>query len=164
MTNNLFSTAFVACGSNIGDPKKELLNAYEAMHGLPLTKLEIISPFYLSKPQGDIPQADIVNSVVKLSTQLDPYDLLAALQTIEVKQGRDRLIKWGPRTLDLDIVLFENIISSDPTLTLPHKYLYQRDFVLKPLMDIAPDLILPNGKRIDIALNEVTSHIIEKII
>ena len=140
---------YVGLGSNLDNPIQQIKQALLALNQLPQTTLLTHSSLYHSAPLGP-PQPDYINAVVALRTQLSPLALLNQLQLIETQQGRIRLAqqRWGPRTLDLDILLYDNKQSSDPVLTLPHPGLYQRTFVLYPLYECAPQLRLPNGQQL----------------
>lgn len=105
------------------------------------TQVLKVSPFYQTKPVGYLEQPDFQNAVVKLETQLSPEDLLDGLQKIENQQGRVRKQENGPRTIDLDILLYDSLSIRSERLTIPHPRMYERTFVLKPLSDIAPELI-----------------------
>ena len=137
------SAAFIGIGSNLEYPYRQVQQTVKALQTLPeITRLDC-SPWYRSDPLGPPGQPDYINGVVRLETTLQPQALLAALQAIEHAQGRVRAQRWGPRTLDLDILLYDDLISDDPQLTLPHPGMRQRAFVLYPLYDIAPDLEVP---------------------
>lgn len=161
---------FVALGANLTDPVAQLNSACKA-----LAELEIvnsidglnslnISPYYRSTPMGEIEQPDYVNAVVCFETLLTPIGLLDALQKIENEQGRLRLERWGPRTLDLDILLYDNQTISTPRLVLPHYDMKQRSFVLIPLADIAPTLILPCFTPLSQLVNTELAAELEQII
>jgi 2-amino-4-hydroxy-6-hydroxymethyldihydropteridine diphosphokinase len=140
--------AFIGLGSNLQEPAAQLARAVAELAALPDTKLIAQSPFYASSPVGPPDQPDFVNGAVWLSTGLDPHTLLDQLQTIERAHGRERLRHWGPRTLDLDLLVFGNLKLNDARLTVPHRELPNRDFVLQPLLDLKPDLALPEGTEI----------------
>ena len=106
--------------------------------------LVTISPLYASKAVGPGSQPDYINGVCKLHTSLEPYALLSCLQNIEQQQGRERSVKNAARTLDLDILLFNQISQSDPNLILPHPRMHERNFVIFPLLDIEPQLEIPS--------------------
>lgn len=106
------------------------------------------SSVYESEPVGMTDQDDFYNAVVAIETTMEPYKLLELLQEIERAQGRQRLIRWGPRTLDLDLLMFGELEMDDPALILPHPRLAQRRFVLEPLIELAPDVTLPDGRRL----------------
>jgi 2-amino-4-hydroxy-6-hydroxymethyldihydropteridine diphosphokinase len=142
------SNAFVALGSNLADPIQQIHAAVTALAGLPHCHLLQVSPLYTSRPMGPQDQPDYINAVVQLETTLEPLELLDALQQIELAQGRVRKQHWGARTLDLDILLIDNRVLQSDRLTIPHYGMHERAFVLLPLFDIAPDLQLPDGRRI----------------
>lgn len=136
--------AYLGVGSNLNDPAAQVRQAFRALAELSASRLIACSPLYRSAPLGGPPdQPDYVNAVAALDTTLSAEALLDALQAIENQQGRVRTVRWGPRTLDLDLLLYGSRQSADPQLTLPHPRLQERDFVLYPLCDVAPDLILP---------------------
>jgi 2-amino-4-hydroxy-6-hydroxymethyldihydropteridine diphosphokinase len=136
--------AYVGIGSNLDDPSSQVRRAFQALATLPAGRCMARSPLYRTAPVGGPPgQPDYLNAVVALDTALDPDALLTALQEIESAQGRIRNVRWGPRTLDLDLLLYGALIRDDPRLTLPHPRLHERAFVLYPLYDIAPTLLLP---------------------
>ena len=136
---------FIGLGSNLEDPVSQLKQALEQLTRLPDVSLVKASAFYRSKPMGPQNQPDFVNAVAELETGLSAEQLLDELQQIEYSQGRVRSLHWGPRTLDLDILLFGNEIINTDRLTVPHVGIAQRDFVLRPLADIVGmDFKLPN--------------------
>ena len=140
--------AFIGLGSNLENPVAQLAGAIAELAALPDTQLVAQSPFYRSKPVGPQDQPDFINGCVWLQTSLDPLDLLDQLQAIEQAHGRERLQHWGPRTLDLDMLLFGDRVIDHPRLQVPHKELPNRDFVLRPLLDLQPQLTLPDGRRL----------------
>ena len=131
--------AFVGVGANLGDPRAQVLSAIAALRELPNTQCIACSSLYASSPV-DAPGPDYVNAVVALQTTLTASQLLRALHAIEAQHGRTRSTPNAPRTLDLDLLLYGEQRSDDPNLTLPHPRLHQRAFVLKPLLEIAPQL------------------------
>lgn len=138
---------FIGMGSNLEQPWQQLLKAFMALKQLPSTQVLADSGVYQSKAmtlvEDSKPQPDYLNAVVKLDTQLQPHDLLDQLQDIELSQGRKREKRWGSRTLDLDILLYDDIKMEEPRLTLPHPGIAERDFVLYPLYKIQPKLEIP---------------------
>lgn len=140
--------AFIGLGSNLEDPAAQLARAVAELASLPNTLLAAQSPFYASRPVGPQDQPDYVNGAVWLQTDLAPHALLDELQRIEQLHGRERLRRWGPRTLDLDLLIYGSQVIDDDRLTVPHRELANRDFVLQPLLDLEPDLTLPNGQSI----------------
>lgn len=139
------TTTFIAIGSNLDNPRRQVADAVAALSSLQGSRLVALSPWYRSAAIGPGSQPDYLNGVARLTTRLSPRHLLAALQAIEHAQGRQRTEHWGPRTLDLDILLYGNEIIAEPDLIVPHPRLTQRNFVLYPLADLASDLIFPDG-------------------
>ncbi len=137
------AAAYVGLGSNLEGPREQLERAFDELERLPGTRLAGRSPLYRSPPMGPQDQPDYVNAVAVLETALAPHRLLAALQAIEAAHGRRRERRWGPRTLDLDLLLYGDRVIDTPDLAVPHPGLAQRAFVLRPLLDVAPDLVVP---------------------
>jgi 2-amino-4-hydroxy-6-hydroxymethyldihydropteridine diphosphokinase len=133
---------FVGLGANLGDRRATLLQALDALAQLPSTTLLARSSFYASAPV-DAGGPDYLNAVAELRSPLSPRALLAALQAIELRHGRERPAVNAPRTLDLDLLLYGQRCSDDPVLLLPHPRLHLRAFVLEPLAELAPDLLHP---------------------
>jgi 2-amino-4-hydroxy-6-hydroxymethyldihydropteridine diphosphokinase len=141
--------AYVALGSNLDDPRAQVLRGFEALARLPETGLVARSRLYRSAPWGVVEQPEFVNAAAELETRLTPRALLDALLMIERAAGRDRSgARWGPRVLDLDLVLYGEVSLHEPGLTLPHPHLHERAFVLLPLNDLAPDLEVPGHGRV----------------
>lgn len=137
-------TAYVGLGSNMERPAEQITRAFDELAALPDTRLVTRSPLYRSPPMGPQGQPDFINAVAALATHLPPQDLLQALLAIEVRHGRRRDgAHWGPRTLDMDLLLYGDTVLDAPGLVLPHPGLHQRAFVLYPLADIAPELSVP---------------------
>lgn len=137
---------YIGLGSNLADPAEQLRSAVQALAQLPDTQLAGVSAFYQS--DSLLPgQPRYTNAVAALDSRLTPLDLLDALQAIETGQGRERLERWGPRTLDLDILLFGDRLIDEPRLKVPHYHMQARAFVLYPLAELAPsDLRLADGR------------------
>ena len=154
--------AYIALGSNLHTPLEQLKRALKALAQLPQTQLMAVSSFYRSKPLGPQDQPDYLNAVVEISTALSPLALLDELQRIENEQGRVRLRRWGERTLDLDILLYGDEIIQTERLTVPHYDMHNREFVIVPLAEIAPNLILPNGQKLTELADRFTVHQMEK--
>lgn len=138
--------AYVGLGSNLADPLSQLASAVVELTRVPATILVAQSPFYRSRPVGPQDQPDFINGAVCLQTGLNAHQLLDELQAIEQRHQRRRDQRWGPRTLDLDLLLFGNQRIDDARLTVPHRELPNRDFVLQPLLDLEPSLELPDGR------------------
>jgi 2-amino-4-hydroxy-6-hydroxymethyldihydropteridine diphosphokinase len=134
------TTAYVGIGSNLNDPRTQVLQAFTELDGLPHTRVVKKSSLYRSAPMGHAAQPDFVNAVAQLETGLPAERLLAELQAVETRHGRQRSFANAPRTLDLDILLFGNATIQSGALTLPHPRMHERAFVLKPLLEIAPQL------------------------
>lgn len=135
--------AFVAFGSNLGDKEKFIDEAIEALSNLPQINIVAISDKIVTKPYGNVEQDVFLNGVMKIETLLPADELLQILQKVEEHAGRERKIHWGPRTLDLDIIFYDDDIISEDDLIVPHPDMKNRDFVLKPLMQIAPYKLHP---------------------
>ena len=142
--------SYIGLGSNLGDPETQLTSALAALDGIPDTGLVRCSSFYRSKPLGPGGQPDFINAVALLDSGLTAIALLARLQSIENRQGRVRDgIQWGPRTLDLDMLLYGTEIIDEPGLIVPHPEMRHRNFVLIPLLELAPDIEIPGLGRAD---------------
>src|SRR5690606_9392311 len=141
---------YIGLGSNLAAPLQQLRAALSAIAQLPHSRLQAQSSFYISDPLGPADQPRYVNAVAALDTELEPLQLLDALQRIELEQGRVRKAeRWGPRTLDLDILLFGDRLLAEERLTVPHYHMHARAFVLYPLAEIAPaDLRLADGRNL----------------
>lgn len=133
----------IALGSNIGDSKKYLDDAVRSIGDLPDTEVLKVADYIVTKPYGGVEQDDFLNSAMTIKTLYTPQELLDKLHKIEKDAGRERIIHWGPRTLDLDILLYDDLVLDTPELTIPHIEMHMRDFVLKPLAQIAPWLRHP---------------------
>lgn len=146
-------TAYIALGSNIGDKKKYLDDAVKSINSSPYCRVYKVSDFIVTKPYGYTNQDDFLNGAIEIKTMLSPYELLEFIHMIEQQAGRTREIHWGPRTLDLDILFYDDIITDDNILVIPHPEIEKRDFVLTPLKQIAPYMIHPllNKRIIDIS-------------
>lgn len=140
--------AWIALGSNLDDPPARLESALAAIDGLPRTRRVLTSPFYRTLPLGPVEQPDFCNAVTAVDTGLAPLELLDALQAIEVAHGRRRPRRWGPRTLDLDILLYGDRRIDEPRLRVPHPRLHERAFVLVPLAAVAPETSVPGRGRV----------------
>jgi 2-amino-4-hydroxy-6-hydroxymethyldihydropteridine diphosphokinase len=135
--------AFIGLGSNLGEPSRQLRRALEALRVLPGVSAVRCSSFYRTRPLGYADQPDFVNAVAMLRTELCAVVLLERMLAIERVQGRTRAIANGPRTLDLDLLLYDALSIDQPGLILPHPRMHERAFVLVPLLEIAPDVVIP---------------------
>src|SRR5690606_3445955 len=142
----MVTDVFIGIGSNLEQPLQQVLSAFNALKSLPDTELQGASRLYRSAPLGPAGQPDYVNAAAHLKTRLAPEALLDQLQAIALAHGRVRTIHLGPRTLDLDILLFGELTLDTPRLHVPHRELTRRNFALYPLADLAPKLILPDGR------------------
>ena len=141
-------TACVALGANIGEPLRQIEAGFSALAALPGTRLLARSSLYRSAPVGYADQPDFINAVAMIETALAPHALLDALLEIERAHGRVREFPNAPRTLDLDIVLYGNVVLQEPGLTIPHARMLERAFVMLPLAEIAPDAVVPGQGRV----------------
>lgn len=137
------SVAYIGIGSNLGDRLSFFKRAIELLAVSPDIKVEIVSSLYETQPIGFKDQPLFLNAVIKLSTELSPKELFSLMQSVEKNLGRERRERWGPRTIDLDLLLYDDIVLMDQGLTVPHPRLTERMFVLVPLSEIAPDLVHP---------------------
>jgi 2-amino-4-hydroxy-6-hydroxymethyldihydropteridine diphosphokinase len=138
-------TAYIGLGSNVGDKKAHCLRAVELLkeNGTVLR----VSSLYYTEPVGYREQEDFINAVAAFETDRSPRDLLILCHSLEEKMGRKRTVKWGPRTIDLDILLYGDHVLNDPDLIIPHPQFPARKFVLAPLVEIAPDVVHPVLKK-----------------
>jgi 2-amino-4-hydroxy-6-hydroxymethyldihydropteridine diphosphokinase len=151
--------ALIALGGNVGDVRATFQKAIGYICGMTQATLLARSSDYSTPPWGEAQQADFINACIEIETSLDPHALLFALQKIEVKFGRDRTHerRWGPRTLDLDLIAYDDVTMQTPELTLPHPHLFERAFVLVPLAEIAPNLVIA-GRSINSALAQLSTE------
>lgn len=153
-------TCYIALGSNLGDTKAILENAALKINSNRNFKDMLASTFISTKPYGYVDQPDFLNGVIKIKTLLTPFELLDYLHTLEEEAKRVREIHWGPRTLDLDILYYDDIILDDKNLTIPHTGIPNRDFVLKPLVEIAPSHLHPIKKLTSLEmLNQLNTNL-----
>ena len=146
---------YIGIGSNLGDSVLIVNEAIKHLGNISKTQLIKSSPFYQSEAVGDIPQDDYINAVAALNTELQPTDLLLELQAIEYAfyRQRDPALQWGPRTLDLDIILFGDRVIGDSHLTVPHPEMQNRLFVLKPLLEICGEKYIPGLGGLEYLIN-----------
>ncbi len=138
---------YIGLGSNLSEPIKQVQRALHHLSQLPKSNLIVVSSLYRTKPLEPKDQPDFINAVCALETRLAPLELLGRLQQLEAQQGRVRgPERWGPRIIDLDILLYGEESIKEPELQVPHPSLRERSFVIVPLSEIAPDLILPTGE------------------
>lgn len=145
---------YVGLGSNLDNPASQLDQAFTALRAIAIDGRIQHSSLYRSKAVGP-PQPDYINAVARLETQLQPLEMLDALQRLEAEQGRVRTVHWGPRTLDLDVLLIDDLQLDHPRLKIPHPFLRQRNFVLVPLLELDPNLRLPDGDTVSDLVQQV---------
>ena len=155
--------AFVGLGSNLSDPCNQVLRAMQALQSLPHTRMVARSSLYRSAPIGYLQQPDFINAVAQLETALSPRALLDALLALEQACGRTRDVHNGPRTLDLDLLLYDDLQHHEHGLTLPHPQMHQRAFVMRPLLEIAPDCRIPGVSLAAEAMRQCGDQQLEKI-
>lgn len=136
-------TAWIALGANLGEPRRQLEAALVELDATPGISVRRRSNWYRSIPFGPVEQDDFINGVAELATRLGPIELLDVLQAIETAHGRTREQRWGPRTLDLDILLYANQVIETDRLAVPHPGIRERNFVLYPLHELEPELEIP---------------------
>jgi len=156
--------AFVALGANLDDPEAQVRAAAEALAGLPHSTLRRLSSLYRTAPVGIHGQPDFINAVAALETTLSPQELLAALFAVEARFGRRRDFHHAPRTLDLDLLLYDDETLDSASLTLPHPRMHLRAFVVVPLVEIAPDCRIPGRGHASAWLAAVSMQRIEKLV
>lgn len=155
---------FVALGSNQDDPVSQVTRAFAELQGLPQSSLTGRSSLYRSAPLGPQDQPPFINAVAMLDTRLEPEALLDALQDIEQRAGRVRKAeRWGPRILDLDLLLYADRRVDTPRLQVPHYHMHARSFVLYPLAELAPDLVMPDGTALQQLLRGCPSTDLERL-
>ena len=155
--------AFLGLGSNLDNPLDQLARAIKAIETIPATLLIHTSSFYKNRPVGPQDQPDFLNAVVSVETGLSPDKLLDYLQDIETRQGRKRNIHWGARTLDLDILLFGNEIINSARLVIPHPEMHRRAFVVQPLYEIEPDLVIPGQGPLKDLIQHISTDEMQRI-
>ena len=164
MDSRLWVPAYVALGSNLDDPRGQVERAIAELSGLPGARLVARSSLYRTRPFGPVAQPDFVNAVAGMLTTLEPTELLAGLQAIEQRLGRDRtVVRWGPRRIDLDLLVHGGASSAGPGLQLPHPGIAERAFVLVPLAEIAPELEVPGVGRVRELLTRLDSASVERL-
>ncbi|MDR2450695.1 MAG: 2-amino-4-hydroxy-6-hydroxymethyldihydropteridine diphosphokinase [Candidatus Accumulibacter sp.] len=157
------SLAYIALGANLADPVAQVRAGIEALAALPDARLLCASSLYRSAPVGIRGQPDFINAVAAMETALDARALLAALFAIEARFGRRRDFPRAPRTLDLDLLLYDAATIDTPELEVPHPRMHLRAFVLAPLLEIAPDCRIPGRGRADAWLSAVRAQRVEKL-
>jgi 2-amino-4-hydroxy-6-hydroxymethyldihydropteridine diphosphokinase len=155
---SVWQPAYIGIGSNLAEPRQQVERALDALTRLPRSCCLVRSRLYVSRPFGPVAQPDYVNAAAGLLTQLSAPELLQALRDLEAVCGRPaQRVRWGPRVLDLDLLAFGRERRAEPELTLPHPGIVERNFVLYPLSDVAPDLELPGVGRVTELKGRITS-------
>ncbi|HEY7239785.1 MAG TPA: 2-amino-4-hydroxy-6-hydroxymethyldihydropteridine diphosphokinase [Burkholderiales bacterium] len=157
------TVAFVGLGANLGEPQRQVREAFRELDAIPHTRLVRTSSLYRSEPLGYAAQPGFVNAVAQIETGLSAERLLAELQAIEAAHGRTRSFANAPRTLDLDLLLFGNAVLDTGKLVLPHPRMHERAFVLIPLVEIAPDTGVPGRGRAKNLLEKCSNQGVEKL-
>lgn len=155
--------AFIAIGSNLQDPTRQVGLAFLLLDQLPQTRVIQRSSLYRTAPVGYDNQPDFINAVAEVSTDLEPLELLRALLNAETQQGRERPFPNAPRVLDLDLLLFDDVSMNSAELTLPHPRMHERGFVLHPLAEIAPELDIQGLGRVIDLVQELAPQGVERI-
>lgn len=161
--------AYIGLGSNLEDPQGQLQRAFVELDGLPGTRIVAISSLYHSAPLGSPDQLDLssqpnfVNAVAKIVTEFAPQAMLQALLQIEHQHGRERTTRNAPRTLDLDVLLYDELQLNEHGLTIPHPQMHRRAFVLQPLLEIAPDISIPGVGPARLALAGCRDQVLDRI-
>ena len=145
--------AVIALGANIGNPQEQMEIAISLLRES--LDVKAVSSFYVTKPVGKIDQPDFLNAIVIAESELPAKDLLSLLHGIEKSLGRERIEKWGPRTLDCDLIQYGSLLSASEELTLPHPRAFERAFVLQPWLEVEPDAILLTHGRVDQLLSQL---------
>jgi 2-amino-4-hydroxy-6-hydroxymethyldihydropteridine diphosphokinase len=154
----------VGLGSNLDDPRVRIADACAALAALPDTRLVRRSSLYRTPPFGPVAQPDFVNAVAALLTRLTANDCLASLKQIEARMGRETpTVRWGPRRIDLDLLVYGDVAIAEPGITVPHPGIAERAFVLVPLAEVAPDLLVPRVGRVSMLLGRVDSHAVVRL-
>ena len=158
-----FKRAYIGLGSNLSDPGEQILKAYVELGNLPVTRVLSCSSLYRSAPVGYEDQPDFINAVAEVETGLAPHALLDALLDMEHRHGRVREFRNAPRILDLDILLYDELVFHEHGLTLPHPRMHERAFVLQPLHEIAPTCLIAGHGSVAICLEKCVDQRVEMI-
>jgi 2-amino-4-hydroxy-6-hydroxymethyldihydropteridine diphosphokinase len=158
------AVVYIGLGSNIGDRTQHLVDACATLHRHPAIIVQRVSSLYHTAPVGLTEQDWFLNAVACLHTTLPPLSLLGVTQATEQRLGRGKTVRWGPRIIDLDILVYDALQMHTPSLTIPHAALHERRFVLVPLAELAPDLRLPSGARVDELLSTLPDdHEVQRV-
>jgi 2-amino-4-hydroxy-6-hydroxymethyldihydropteridine diphosphokinase len=157
------TVAFVGLGANLGEPQRQVQQAFRELDAIAHTRVVRTSSLYRSEPLGFADQPRFVNAVAQIETGLPAGRLLAELQAVEARHGRSRSFANAPRTLDLDLLLFGNLVIDTASLQVPHPRMHERAFVLLPLLEIAPDVAIPGQGPARLLLEKCTNQGVEKL-
>jgi 2-amino-4-hydroxy-6-hydroxymethyldihydropteridine diphosphokinase len=157
-------TAYIGLGSNLANPSAQVLQAMQEIDRLNSTHVVARSGLYRSAPVGYLEQPDFINAVVKVETSLAPLALLQALLALELQNGRTREFQNAPRTLDLDVLLYDDLQHHEHGLTVPHPQMHKRAFVLQPLLEIAPECVIPGVGRASAAMQNCKDQQLERLV
>jgi 2-amino-4-hydroxy-6-hydroxymethyldihydropteridine diphosphokinase len=157
------TVAFVGLGANLGEPQRQVQQAFRELDAIAHTRVVRTSSLYRSEPLGLADQPRFVNAVAQVETGLPAGRLLAELQAVEARHGRSRSFANAPRTLDLDLLLFGNVVIDTASLQVPHPRMHERAFVLLPLLEIAPDVAIPGQGPARLLLEKCTNQGVEKL-
>jgi 2-amino-4-hydroxy-6-hydroxymethyldihydropteridine diphosphokinase len=146
MNDRIEHQVFLGLGSNLGDRRENLLAALRLIDGMEDVRVLEVSAVYETRPWGLLEQPDFLNLVALVASTRDPYGMLDACREVEEELGRVRTGRWGPRQIDADILLYDDLILEEEELIIPHPHMWERDFVMVPLLELRPDLPLPDGK------------------
>lgn len=155
--------AFIGLGSNLADPIAQVRHALEALSDLPQTRVLARSSLYRSAPVGYVNQPDFINAVAQVETTLTPRVLLDELLALELECGRTREFLYAPRTLDLDLLLYDNLVHHEHGLSIPHPHMHQRAFVLQPLLEIDADCVIPQQGAAAHCLRQCADQMLERL-
>jgi len=156
--------AYIGLGSNLSEPIEQVKNAINEIRNIAQSQVTAVSSLYLSKPMGPQDQDDYINAILALETSLSAIELLSSLQAIENKAGRVRKEnRWGARILDLDIILFGDEVINSDRLIIPHYGMTEREFVLLPLVEMSPELNLPNGDNVKVLSQNIANNGIRRL-
>ena len=157
------TVAFVGLGSNLQDPRRQIQSAFAELDGMPHTRVVKQSSLYRTAPLGYADQPDFVNAVAQLETGMPAERLLAEMQDIEKRHGRERPFRNAPRTLDLDLLLFGELQMESEKLVVPHPRMHERAFVLEPLVEIAPEVVIPGAGPAKQRLRDCAGQDVERL-
>jgi len=156
-------SAFIGLGSNLHEPAEQVLRAMQAIGELPGVRVVARSGLFSSAPVGFLAQPDFVNAVVKIETSLQPLTLLEALLALEQENGRTREFQNAPRTLDLDVLLYDDLQHHEHGLTIPHPQMHKRAFVLQPLLEVAPECVIPGIGKASAAMEQCRDQQLQRM-